>query len=215
VRSGRPPKELAGEVERRILDAAHKLFLDRGFEGASIEEIAQAARCGKPTIYARFPDKRALFTAVVMRDIVARIEHFEIDVPAGAVEERLTAVGAALLRNALEHDRIELMRLAMAEARRFPDLAASLGGMARERGTERGGRLLAEIAQSDEIGRLAAFAPERFATTTRFFIDLLILPLILRALLGERLELLEAEVDAHAARTVTFFLAACRHGGVS
>src|SRR5215475_9327924 len=69
VRFGRPPKELAGEVDERILDAARKVFLERGFEGASMDEIAAAARAGKPTIYARFRDKRALFTAVVMRDI--------------------------------------------------------------------------------------------------------------------------------------------------
>ena len=43
VRFGRPPKELAGEVEERILDAARSIFLQRGFEGASIDEIAKAA----------------------------------------------------------------------------------------------------------------------------------------------------------------------------
>ena len=59
VRFGRPPKELAGEVDARILDAARKIFLERGFEGASIDEIAEVARSGKPTIYARFRDKRA------------------------------------------------------------------------------------------------------------------------------------------------------------
>jgi hypothetical protein len=48
-----------------ILDAARKVFLQRGFEGASIDEIDEAARSGKPTIYARFANKRALFTAVV------------------------------------------------------------------------------------------------------------------------------------------------------
>ena len=62
VRFGRPPKELEGEVDERILDAARKVFLRRGFEGASIDEIAEVARSGKPTIYARFRDKRALFT---------------------------------------------------------------------------------------------------------------------------------------------------------
>jgi hypothetical protein len=86
--------------------------------------------------------------------------------------------------------------------------------MARDRASETGARLLAAIALSDEIGGLAAFAPERFATTTRIFLDMLVLPLILRALLGERLELVQAEVETHVARTVTFFLAACRHGGV-
>jgi len=70
VRFGRPPKELAGEVDARILDAARKTFLERGFEGASIDEIAEVARSGKATIYARFRDKRALFTEVVRRDIL-------------------------------------------------------------------------------------------------------------------------------------------------
>src|ERR1700752_1476437 len=65
VRFGRPPKEFAGEVDARILDAARKVFVERGFEGASIDEIAEAARSGKPTIYARFRDKRALFIAMV------------------------------------------------------------------------------------------------------------------------------------------------------
>ena len=68
VRFGRPPKELAGEVDTRILDAARKVFLERGFEGASIDEIVEVARSGKPTIYARFHGKRALFTAVVTRE---------------------------------------------------------------------------------------------------------------------------------------------------
>src|SRR4029077_19207002 len=83
VRVGRPPKELAGEVDARILDAARKLFLERGFEGASIEEIAEVARSGKPTIYARFRDKRALFTEVVTRDILSRITEFKAGVPTG------------------------------------------------------------------------------------------------------------------------------------
>src|SRR5713226_1399374 len=72
VRFGRPPKELAGEVDARILDAARKVFLERGFEGASIDEIAGVARSGKPTIYARFRDKKALFTAAVTRYVVAK-----------------------------------------------------------------------------------------------------------------------------------------------
>ena len=58
VRTGRPPRERAGEVEARILDAARRVFLERGLAGASVDEIASLARAGKPTIYARFPGKR-------------------------------------------------------------------------------------------------------------------------------------------------------------
>src|SRR5215472_7603506 len=97
-RSGRPPKERAGEVEERILDAARKVFLERGFEGASIDQIAEAARSGKPTIYARFANKRALFNAVATRDVVSRIEQVEIDMPtAGTANERLVTAGVAML----------------------------------------------------------------------------------------------------------------------
>src|SRR5580698_4558618 len=83
VRSGRPPRELAGEVEERILTAARKVFLDRGFEAASIEEIADTARSGKPTIYARFANKEALFAAAVTHDAFAKLSLFEDYAPTG------------------------------------------------------------------------------------------------------------------------------------
>src|SRR2546430_16060169 len=97
-RPGRRPRELAGEVEARILDAARRVFLERGLAGASIDEIAELACAGKPTIYARFPGKEALFTAVVMRKVAANVARFANFVPAGAtMEERLARVGAAVL----------------------------------------------------------------------------------------------------------------------
>ena len=215
VRSGRPPRELAGEVDNRILDAAREVFLERGLAGASMDEIAGLARAGKPTIYARFPTKEALFAAVVMRSVadnIARIE--ETYVPTGGtIEERLGSVGETVLRWVLVGDTIGLMRLAVAEARRFPDLASSVLRMARERGKEAVAPLLGEVAQSDAFGMLSAFAPERLATTTAFFQDLVLVPMILRALFGERLEALCTEIGPHVARAVAFFLAACRHAG--
>jgi AcrR family transcriptional regulator len=217
VRFGRPPKELAGEVDARILDAARKVFLERGFEGASIDEIAQAARSGKPTIYARFRDKRALFTGVVTRDILSRISEFKGDVlPTGAtIDERLRSAAVTLLHWGLDNDRIGLMRLAVAEARRFPDLASTVSRKARELSTELGVHLLGELAESEGLGSLPAFAPERLATTARFFLDLVAVPMLLRALFEVDLKTLDAEIDEHVARSVAFFLAACGHGSAS
>ena len=216
VRFGRPPKELAGEVDARILDAARKVFLERGFEGASIDEIAEVARSGKPTIYARFRDKRALFTAVVTRDILVRITEFKSEVPTGTtIEERLTSAASTLVHWGLNSDRIGLLRMAVAEARRFPDLASTVSRTTRDLSTELGVRLLGELAQSDELRALPAFAPERLTRTARFFLDLIAVPVLLRALFEVNLKTLDAEIDAHVARSVAFFLAACRHGGVS
>jgi AcrR family transcriptional regulator len=214
-RAGRPPRELAGEVDARILDAARRVFLERGLSGASIDEIANLARAGKPTIYARFPNKEALFTAVVMRNVAAITAQFEGHIPTGStIEERLVKFGAALLHWALVGDTVDLMRVGISEAPRFPALATSVEGTARKCGEETVGNLLREAAQSDGLGALPAFAPERIATTTRFFMDLVFKPMIMRALFGEKLETLRGEIAAHVLRSVAFFLAGCRHGGV-
>ena len=164
------------------------------------------ARAGKPTIYARFPNKVALFSAVVMRNVAAVTGRFEGHMPAGTtVEERLTNLGTTLLHWALAGDTVDLMRVGISEA--HPVWRA---GAAR--------RLLgaySEVAQSDGRGTLPAFAPERLATTTQFFMDLVFKQMIMRALFGEKLNPLRAEIKAHVARSVAFFLAACRHSGVS
>jgi AcrR family transcriptional regulator len=214
-RSGRPPRELAGEVEERILDAARKVFLDRGFEGASIEEIAVVARSGKPTIYARFRDKKALFTGAVTRYVVAKQARLEKYSPSGTtIDERLASIGVILLREALTPEWIDLLRLSIAEARRFPDLGNIVIRMMRERGTEIMIRLLGEVPEAGEVAAFPAFGPSRIATTARYFIDLILLPQMLRALSGEHLETLLAEIDPHVSQRVAFFLSACRSGNI-
>jgi AcrR family transcriptional regulator len=215
-RVGRPPREFAGEVDARILDAARRVFLERGLAGASMDEIASLARAGKPTIYARFPNKEALYAAVVMRNVASVAGRFADHIPAGTtIEERLTGLGATFLDRALVADTVGLMRAGISEARRFPELANSVHRMARRRGEETVGRVLGEVAQSDGLGSLPAFAPERLATTTHFFVDLVFIPMIMRALFGEKLKSLRAEIGPHVARSVGFFLAACQGGGVN
>jgi AcrR family transcriptional regulator len=215
-RVGRPPRERAGEVDARILAAARRVFLERGLAGASIDEIANVARAGKPTIYARFPGKEALFAAVAMSNVAATAARFEGHLPSGAtLDERLANLGAALVHWILAGDVVAVLRLGISEARRLPDLAINIHLTARRRGEEIVGKLLAEAAQSDALGALPAFAPERLATTTRFFIDLVVWPILVRALFGEKLKDLRAEVEPDVARSVAFFLAACRSGGVA
>ena len=215
VRAGRPPRELAGQVDERILDAARRLFLENGLAGASIDEIARLAQAGKPTIYARFPTKEALFAAVVARNAAKVRAAFGSQAPSAAtLEERLATVGANVLKGLLVSDTIDFMRLSVAEARRFPQLAG-VGRMARERGAQAVAQVLSEVAQSDELHALPALAPECLETTTQFFLDLVVVRLLMRALFGEDLKLLRAEIDTHVARSVAFFLAACQCTGTT
>jgi len=153
---------------------------------------------------------------VVTRDVTSRIAQYGSEVPTGAtIEERLVGAGTFILRSTMEPDRIGLLRLAVAETHRFPDLASTVSRTAHQLSTEVAARLLGEMTQSDELGRLSAFAPERLLTTARFFLNLVVVPLLLRALFEKDLDVLREEIGPHVARNVAFFLAACRNGGVS
>jgi AcrR family transcriptional regulator len=208
ARRGRPPKDRAGEVEERILVAAHAVFIERGFEGASVDEIASVARAGKPTIYARFGSKEALFTEVVLRWLR---RNTDIAAPAGGAttEQRLQLIATTILRRALVPESIDLVRSVLAEAKRFPELSLNISRLTRAQGTAAFTRLIGELTENDDIHDLPAFAPERLATTAKVFIELVLLPMLLRALYGEAFQALDAEIDTHALRAVRVFLTAC------
>jgi len=149
VRYGRPPRGLAGQVEERILDAAGRVFLERGFRGASVDEIAEAASAGKPTIYARFPSKQALFAAVIERLVRRNTSLDAFSCAGNSIEQRLDALAALILTRVLTPETIGLIRVAVAEARRFPDLATSVSCMGRQRPTEAVARVFGELAASE------------------------------------------------------------------
>ena len=155
IRCGRPRRELAGEVEERILDAAGKVFLERGFEGASVEEIAEVACAGKPTIYARFPSKEALFAAVVARKVRANTSIQSVAAMGSTIEQRLEAIASVILGRILSPESIGLMRAVVAEARRFPDLAISVKRQARDLGVEFGGAPFGRSRPVRRNGRVA------------------------------------------------------------
>ena len=75
------------------------------------------ACAGKPTIYARFPNKQALFGAVMARMVQrnTNLENFRAARESGStMEERLALVAAAVLRNALLPENVGLMRSVVA-----------------------------------------------------------------------------------------------------
>jgi hypothetical protein len=86
--------------------------------------------------------------------------------------------------------------------------------MARERGAQAVAQALGGLAQGDKLAASPAFAPDRLAATVLFFLDLVVTRFLLRALTGEDLNQLRAEIDEHVPRAVAFFLAACRPTGV-
>jgi hypothetical protein len=69
------------------------------------------------------------------------------------------------------------------------------------------------MAQSGEFGALPAFAPERLTETARVFLDLVVIPMLLRGLFERDIETMRAEIGPHVARGVAFFVAGCGLGG--
>jgi len=113
------------QLRDHILWIAKDVFLDTGFERASMDQIAGRAETSKRTLYAHFEKKEKLYLAVV--DLVRSLFVTRLKTPAdypGTVAEKLTTFCGRYLEMLL-YDRAVLMcRLSMAEAIRFPEGAA-------------------------------------------------------------------------------------------
>jgi AcrR family transcriptional regulator len=75
-----------GPERRRplVLDAAFRLFLERGYSGTSMEAIAQAAGVTKPVVYACYPSKDELFKALLEREEARVLRQVQDALPAAA-----------------------------------------------------------------------------------------------------------------------------------
>jgi AcrR family transcriptional regulator len=205
---GRPPKDLAGDVQTRILNAAQQLFLERGFHSTSIDEIAETAPASKPTIYAHFPGKEALFTAVVSRTINGFTD-FEGFTPQGrTIQDKLANLGMEIVERFIV-DTLDLTRATIAEARRFPVLSRNVHDAARDRAAGAVSQLLNEAAQRLARSPKGPFSGKRKLATAQMFMDLILLPMFMRSLMGEELKDLKKEFPTFLHERVSFFLAAC------
>jgi AcrR family transcriptional regulator len=90
-----------------VLDAAMIEFADRGFEGASTEDIARRAGISQPYLFRLFGTKKELFKASVARCLREMLELFQRAAEGKRGEEALKAIGQAY-RKQLEEDRTRL-----------------------------------------------------------------------------------------------------------
>jgi AcrR family transcriptional regulator len=87
-----------------VLDAALLEFADRGFEGASTEDIARRAGISQPYLFRLFGTKKELFKASVSRCFRETLEMFQRAAEGKRGEEALHAIGAAYMEQ-LESER--------------------------------------------------------------------------------------------------------------
>jgi AcrR family transcriptional regulator len=157
--AGRPTREQAEQRHVELLDRALELFLENGFELATIEAIAASVGMTKRTVYARYEDKRALFKAAVQRAIERWIIPIEVLQAAETddLEETLTAIARIRLTNALSPAGLRLQRIINAESYRFPEIFT----LASDQGTHPTIRFIGDLLRRrTEMGEVRVEEPE-------------------------------------------------------
>lgn len=98
----RTKQEVVAEFRStEILDAARRVFARKGFEGASVDEVADAAGLAKGTVYTYFPSKRDLYLAALHQGISELTEQTRRNVDAARTTgEKLRAFIATRIRYA-------------------------------------------------------------------------------------------------------------------
>jgi AcrR family transcriptional regulator len=121
---GRPTRQEAERRHRELLDTTKRLLLERGWEATSIDEISRQSGVAKRFLYARYPDKAALFFAAVAQFRDEQIGTLgALAEPPDDVEEGLLALGRQMLAVALRDETLAIVRLFLAEAPRMRGFA--------------------------------------------------------------------------------------------
>ena len=87
----------AAERREQLIAIARGLFADRGFDGASIEEIAARAEVSKPVVYEHFGGKEGLYAVVVDREVRRLLDMMQEALTSGHPRVLLEQAALALL----------------------------------------------------------------------------------------------------------------------
>jgi AcrR family transcriptional regulator len=108
---------------RQIVDGARDVFLARGFDAASMADIAKAAGVSKGTLYVYFKDKLELFAAIVRQECWSHAEStFRLDPADHDVERVLTELGVQYLQFLCNTNKASTLRTVIAIADRMPEI---------------------------------------------------------------------------------------------
>lgn len=114
---------------KALLLAATELFLDKGYDGTSMDDVAAKAAVSKPTVYKYFSDKERLYAEIVRATTgeVDNLMRLVAETMAGqtSVEPGLLVLARRFITALMQPRVLRLRRLVMANADRFPDVGRS------------------------------------------------------------------------------------------
>ena len=107
--------------ERRILDAALKVFAEQGYSGTTMDAVAAASGLSKPTLYQYFDSKEALFQAMMLGKRDQMLTVFDHPSPLGMVAD-LHGFAWTYADTVMRPEMLSLARLIIGEVQRFPEI---------------------------------------------------------------------------------------------
>ncbi len=174
-----PPPHECSPKRRQIAQAAEALFLAHGYGAVSMDAVARQAGVSKATLYAHFASKDVLFAGIVCDkgdDNPLEESLFPDSVP--DLRAALLAIGQRLLRYLLRQRTLAIVRIAIAESARFPELGLAFYTNGPQRSCDRFGAWLATLSAQGLV-----HTPDPLAATHQFT-ALLRSDVFLRASLG-------------------------------
>lgn len=117
-----PPDKTRPNKHDAITQAASEMFLAEGFDRVTLDQIAQRAGVSKQTIYSHFADKEALFKAICTELTERLTIPLRKSISEGDLRSTLTRLGEDALAMMLHPASLDLHRLVMSAAVRFPEL---------------------------------------------------------------------------------------------
>lgn len=195
-----------GERRRaRLLAAARQVFLEKGFEAATLDDVIAVAGGSRATLYEQFGGKAGLFAAI----IAAICDDIQAPIAGGPGADRdpgtsLGAFAQRFMDRLMEPESLALYRLVIAESRRFPELGARVFAA----GPERAARSLADYLRAETLAR--RLVVRNVDTAVRIFLEMIKGDLHTRALFGAGQPPSRQEREATVKEAVRIFLGGVR-----
>jgi TetR/AcrR family transcriptional regulator, regulator of autoinduction and epiphytic fitness len=154
--AGAMTKLRRGGSQEAIVDAAQRLFLERGFGAVSMDELAVAAGVARRTLYNQFTSKEEIFREMLLR-VSRQLEDafppgIEVE---GDVDHVLRLIARVILDLHKNSDYLGFLRMVVADSRQFPWIAKEFAAVMDPQ-TE---RLTRYIAHLNEMGILECRNP--------------------------------------------------------
>ena len=181
-----------------FLNAAREVFLEQGYEAASVNDVVRRAGGSLATLYAQFGNKEGLFFAVLQdqHERFSRamtpecVDHLPL-------EEGLQAIGERYVRALLARENISFYRIIIGEARKFPEQMRRYFSTA---GADRVTSVLANFLRARDVmvedAEYGASLLQQIWRSRHHY----------RAVVDDTYQISEKDISAHVKRTIRMFL---------